>query len=123
MDYTGALKNVYLTMDHASKWTATGDSTVVLMGDIQPEQMDGSGMISIHAYAGDGCRLSGTYTLESVGKQLIFLYNRVTLLTSKQAVADLRQPVLSMSLIPSDKASKTSSSAPPEILRPLRTFA
>ncbi len=71
MDYTGALKNVYLTMDHASKWTATGDSTVVLMGDIHPEQIDGNGMITIHAHAGEGCELSGTYALESGGK-LIF---------------------------------------------------
>ena len=71
MDYTGALKNVYLTMDHASKWTATGDSTVVLMGDIHPEQIDGNGMITIHAHAGEGCTLSGTYALESGGK-LVF---------------------------------------------------
>lgn len=44
-------------------------------------------------------------------------------LLSKLAAADLRQPVLSISLIPSGIASRTLSSAPPEILRLSGTFA
>jgi hypothetical protein len=63
----GAVVNAYLTMDNASKWTATGDSTVVLVGAIRASQIDAPAGVTITAEAGEGCTLSGEFKLASGG--------------------------------------------------------
>ncbi len=63
----GAVVNAYLTMDGASRWTATGESTVVLIGDVRVSQIDAPAGVTITAEAGEGCTLSGTYVLAGGG--------------------------------------------------------
>lgn len=36
----GAIQNAYLELDTGSRWFATGDSTVTLLGDIDTTQVD-----------------------------------------------------------------------------------
>ena len=61
--FTGAARDIFLTMDKASSWNVTANSRVVLMGDIRPDQISGYGTVSIEAYAGEGCALEGEYKL------------------------------------------------------------
>lgn len=48
--------------------TATGDSTVCLVGDVKETQIDAAVGITIQAVAGEGCGLKGEYTLASGGQ-------------------------------------------------------
>ncbi len=63
----GAIEKAYVTMNAGSKWTATKDSTVVLVGDCRIGQIDAAEGVTINAEAGEGCPLSGKYKLASGG--------------------------------------------------------
>ena len=63
---TGVIDDAYISLE-GSKWTATGDSSVCLMGDVKPEQIDAAAGVTVTAKAGEGCALSGTYPLASGG--------------------------------------------------------
>jgi len=67
----GKITDTYLTLDSASRWIATGDSTVVLVGDVRASQMDAPADVTITAGAGEGCNLNGTYTLTNGGKLVV----------------------------------------------------
>jgi len=65
----GAIKdeNVYITIDAASKWTATADSMITIVGDVDVAQIDAPKGITITAVAGE----SGNYTLASGGTLIL----------------------------------------------------
>ena len=63
----GRIEDAYVKLDNA-RWTATADSTVCLVGDVQTEQIDAAAGITITAKAGEGCGLKGEYVLASGGK-------------------------------------------------------
>ena len=68
----GAVRDAYLTMDTASRWVATGDSSVVLVGDVRLGQINAPAGVTITAEAGEGCPLaSGAYTLAAGGKLVV----------------------------------------------------
>jgi hypothetical protein len=69
-DLTGVITNAYVQLTN-SHWTATGDSTLCLVGDTKAEQIDAPAGVTISATAGEGCALSGTYTLASGGKLVV----------------------------------------------------
>jgi len=60
-------QNVYLTIDAGSKWTATADSQVAIVGNIDISQIDAPAGVTITAEAGE----NGTYTLASGGKLIL----------------------------------------------------
>ncbi len=64
---SGAIEKAYVTMNAGSMWTATKDSTVVLIGDCRIGQIDAAEGVTINAEAGEGCPLSGEYKLASGG--------------------------------------------------------
>ena len=68
---SGAIEKAYVTMNAGSKWTATGDSTVVLIGDCRVGQIDAAEGVTINAEAGEGCALSGEYKLASGGVLIV----------------------------------------------------
>jgi hypothetical protein len=59
----GAIKDAYITMDGRSKWTATADSRVTIVGDVDVAQIDAPAGVTVTAAAG----VSGTYKLASGG--------------------------------------------------------
>jgi hypothetical protein len=59
----GAVKDAYITIDNHSKWIATGDSDVIIMGDFNVAQIDAPAGVTINAVAAE----SGTYTLAGGG--------------------------------------------------------
>ena len=63
---TGAIVDTYISLE-GSRWTATADSTVCLMGDVKSQQLDAPAGVTISAKAGEGCGLTGSYTLASGG--------------------------------------------------------
>ena len=63
---TGCVEDAYIKLDHA-QWFATADSSVCLVGDVKPEQIDAASGVTITAKAGEGCELSGSYRLASGG--------------------------------------------------------
>jgi len=63
----GAIKNIYVSMDAASKWTATGDSEVIIVGSVEVAQIDAPEGVTINAVAGE----SGTYVLASGGSLIL----------------------------------------------------
>lgn len=63
----GAVSNAFLSLDAASKWTATADSTVTLTGAASVKNIDAPAGVTIKATAGEGCTLKGDYTLPSGG--------------------------------------------------------
>lgn len=67
----GAIRNAYLSMDLSSHWMATGDSTVVLVGEMRPAQINAPAGVTITAQAGEGCALSGEYDLAAGGKLIV----------------------------------------------------
>ena len=68
----GAVRDAYLTMDTASRWVATGDSSVVLVGDVRLGQINAPAGVTITVEAGEGCPLaSGAYTLAAGGKLVV----------------------------------------------------
>jgi hypothetical protein len=64
---TGAVKDARLEMNRLSKWVATADSTVTLLGDIELSQIDAPSGVTITATA----NMSGTYKLASSGKLIL----------------------------------------------------
>jgi hypothetical protein len=60
---TGAIQGAILTLDGESSWTATNQSSVTIVGELDMEQIDAPAGVTIHAIAGQ----SGTYTLASGG--------------------------------------------------------
>jgi len=64
---TGAVKDAILSIDPRSKWTATADSTVTLVGGLDLSQIDAPTGVTITATAAQ----SGTYTLESGGTLVV----------------------------------------------------
>ena len=65
---TGAIINAALIMDPGSRWYATGDSNVVIAGDMCTEQIDAPAGVTITASAESG---QGTYQLLSGGTLII----------------------------------------------------
>lgn len=63
----GEIMDSSLSLDSGSKWTATGDSSVILVGGIDVNRIDAPRGVKITAVAGDGCKLKGTYELASGG--------------------------------------------------------
>ena len=63
---TGVIRDAYISLEN-SKWTATGDSCVCLMGDVKADAIDAPAGVMVSAMAGEGCGLKGTYTLASGG--------------------------------------------------------
>lgn len=63
---TGCIQDAYLKLDQ-SKWYATKASSVCLMGQIAPEQLDAPKGVTILAMCGEGCELHGDYPLASGG--------------------------------------------------------
>ena len=64
---TGAIKEGTLFMDEGSRWTATKDSTVHLLNDIDIAQIDAKSGVTIRATGGE----AGEYTLFSGGKLIV----------------------------------------------------
>ncbi len=60
---TGAIQNAILHFDGESTWTATNQSSVTIVGEVDMEQIDAPAGITITAIAAQ----SGTYTLASGG--------------------------------------------------------
>lgn len=63
----GAILNANLTMDTGSKWYATGDSTVTLLGEVNCVQIDAADGVTTHAVGSE----PGEYTLSSGGKLIV----------------------------------------------------
>lgn len=66
----GKIQDAYISLEN-SKWTATGDSSVCLIGNMNPGDIDALSDVTITAKAGEGCLLSGEYTLASGGKMIV----------------------------------------------------
>ena len=63
----GSVKNATLKLDAASKWTATANSTVTLLGKTEVASIDAPSGVTVNATAGKDCSLKGNYTLASGG--------------------------------------------------------
>lgn len=63
----GAMKNVVLQLYNVSKWTATANSDVVLVGPVAEGAIDALEGVVITAKAGQGCTLAGSIQLASGG--------------------------------------------------------
>lgn len=66
----GVIEDAYVKLD-GSRWFATGDSHVCLVGAAEASQMDAPEGITIYAVAGEGCGLMGEYALASGGKLVV----------------------------------------------------
>jgi len=64
---TGVIKDARLSMNRLSKWTATADSNVTLLGDIELSQIDAPADVTITAIAD----MNGTYKLAGSGKLVL----------------------------------------------------
>lgn len=62
----GIISQAYVSLKD-SKWTATGDSIVILVGNVDISDIDAPMGVTITAGAGEGCLLSGEYTLAGGG--------------------------------------------------------
>jgi hypothetical protein len=63
----GAIRNASVSLDKASRWTATADSQVVFAGPVGVEQLDAVAGATIHARASEGGPARGRLTLPSGG--------------------------------------------------------
>ena len=63
----GVIADAYISLE-GSKWYATGDSSVCLIGNVEAAQIDAPAGVTVAAMAGEGCALSGEYVLSSGGK-------------------------------------------------------
>jgi hypothetical protein len=63
----GAINMAEVNLDAASKWTATGDSKVLLSGNVNVAQIDADKGVAIDAVCGKDCALKGSYNLASGG--------------------------------------------------------
>jgi hypothetical protein len=64
---SGAINGAYVTFDEASKWTATADSIVTIVGSFNGSQIDAQEGVTITAVAGQ----NGTYKLASGGTLIL----------------------------------------------------
>lgn len=64
---TGAIKDAYISINPLSKWTATADSNVTIVGSVNVSQLDAPAGVTITAIAGQ----SGTYKLASGGTLIL----------------------------------------------------
>ena len=67
---TGGIHDAYISLVD-SDWTATKDSLVCFVGTVDPNAIDALPGVTITAKAGEGCTLSGTYSLKSGGSLVI----------------------------------------------------
>ncbi len=65
---TGVIQNAAVIMDQGSRWYATGDSSVILAGDVESAQIDAPAGVTIHAQAAAG---QGSYMLSSGGTLIV----------------------------------------------------
>jgi hypothetical protein len=63
----GAVKDASIKMDQHSKWMATADSDVTIIGDVELAQIDAPAGVTINAIAGE----SGKYKLASCGTLIL----------------------------------------------------
>jgi hypothetical protein len=63
----GCIKNASISLDSGSKWTATADSKITLVGNAAVSTLDAPAGVTITAVAGKGCTLKGTYKLAGGG--------------------------------------------------------
>jgi hypothetical protein len=63
----GGVKDAYISIDPSSKWIATSDSEVTIIGGAAVSQIDALPGVTITAYSGE----EGTHTLESGGKLIL----------------------------------------------------
>lgn len=63
----GAVKDAYIALDRQSRWIATGDSDVTIMGDFNVAQIDAPSGVTINAVTAE----SGTYKLASGGTLIL----------------------------------------------------
>jgi hypothetical protein len=63
----GAIKDASIKINRLSKWTATADSNVTIIGDIELSQIDAPAGVTITAVAGE----SGTHKLASCGTLIL----------------------------------------------------
>jgi hypothetical protein len=64
---SGAINGAHVIFDEASKWTATADSTVTIVGGFNGSQIDAPEGVTITAIAGQ----SGTYKLAGGGTLIL----------------------------------------------------
>jgi hypothetical protein len=64
---SGAINGAYVTLDEASKWTATGNSSITIVGSFNGSQIDAPAGVTITALAGQ----SGTYKVASGGTLIL----------------------------------------------------
>jgi hypothetical protein len=67
----GAIRNATLALGKDSRWTATGDSNVVLSGAVDLAQLDAAAGVTISAQAGPGSALLGSHALAGGGRVII----------------------------------------------------
>lgn len=63
----GEIKDSSFSLDSDSKWIATGESRVTLVGSVDVKTIDAPAGVKITAVAGKGCKLKGDYKLSSGG--------------------------------------------------------
>jgi hypothetical protein len=66
----GRIQDAYLSLQQDSRWFATADSFVGLVGDVKLSQLDAADGVVINA-VGTDCPLHGSYALPSGGKLVI----------------------------------------------------
>jgi hypothetical protein len=67
----GAIRNATLALGKDSRWTATGDSNVVLSDAVDLAQLDAAAGVTISAQAGPGSALLGSHALAGGGRVII----------------------------------------------------
>ena len=70
-ELTGAMHNVVLQLFNVSKWTAAADSEITLLGPVAEGAIDAAAGVVIRAGKGEGCTLSGEFTLPSGGLLIV----------------------------------------------------
>jgi hypothetical protein len=63
----GAIKDAYISINPLSKWIATADSNVTIVGSVDVSQVDAPAGVTINAIAGQ----SGTYKLAGGGTLIL----------------------------------------------------
>jgi predicted ABC-type transport system involved in lysophospholipase L1 biosynthesis ATPase subunit len=63
----GAIKDASIKMNRLSKWIATADSNVTIIGDVEVSQIDAPAGVTITAIAGE----SGTHKLANCGTLIL----------------------------------------------------
>ena len=64
---TGAIQQANVAFDKGSKWTATADSDVVFVTDVEPAQIDAPAGVTITAIGAE----AGVFALSSGGKLIV----------------------------------------------------